>query len=119
MAEREKQKRDKEIETAKRKEEQKGAAIAASCGKRIESSIASIQKTWRLPGATNVPDAQAVPLREILTALTDLLREVQAVSTGAAAAGFTVPKLEKELADAAKRHQALFAAASKTYRVRS
>ena len=73
----------------------------------------------RLPGATNVPDAQKVPLREILAALTDLLLEVQAASTGAAAAGFTVPKLEKELTDAAKRHQALFAAASKTYRVRS
>ena len=70
----------------------------------------------RLPGATNVPDALQVPLCEILAALENLHQEVQVKSTGrATAAGFTVPEQEKELIKGAKRHQALFAVAAKTY----
>ena len=70
----------------------------------------------RLPGATNVPDALQVPLCEILAALENLHQEVQVKSTGrATAAGFTVPKQEKELMKGAKRHQALFAVAARTY----
>ena len=115
-AEKEKKKRDREIEAAQKKADQRGAAIATSSCKRIERSIASIQNTMRLPGSADVPDVQARPLSEILTKLMDLYREVQDVSSGrATAAGFTVPDMEKKLLDSAKRHQALFAAASKTY----
>ena len=102
---------------AQKKAEQKGAAIAASSCKRIESSIASIQKTFRLPGAADVPDAQTAPLCETLKSLMDLHLEVQDVSTGhAIARGFTVPKLEKTLTDSAKKYQTLFALAAKIYR---
>ena len=55
-------------------------------------------------------------VREILAALEHLHQEVQVASTGGATAvGFTVPALEKQLTEGAKRHQTLFAVAAKTY----
>ena len=78
--------------------------------------IASVQKTMRLPGATRIPQAQKVPLCEILAKLEALHHEVQLVSTGRAdATGFTVPEQERTLSESAKKHQALFAVAAKTY----
>ena len=105
-----------QAEWAKRKAQKKGIATATSSCKRIEILIASVQKTMRLPGATRIPEVQKTPLCDILSKLEVLHHEVQLVSTGRAdPIGFTVPEREKTLSEAAKKHQALFAVAAKTY----
>ena len=115
-AEKEQEKEARAAEQAEKKAHNKGTAIAKSSCKRIEAAISSIQKTMRLPGAAKIPDAQKNPLREILAALEALLLEVQPVATGRDfAAGFTAPQLEKTLLEKAKKHQALFVVAAKTY----
>ena len=68
-----------------------------------------------MAGAANVPDVQKAPLREVLAALEDSHQKVQVVSTGCGAVGYTVPSMERQLLEAAKRHQVLFAVAAKTY----
>ena len=115
-AEKEQEKEARAAEQAEKKAHNKGTAIAKSSCKRIEAAISSIQKTMRLPGAAKIPDAQKNPLREILAALEALLLEVQPVATGRDfAAGFTAPQQEKTLLEKAKKHQALFVVAAKTY----
>ena len=115
LNEKEVQKLAKRETNAEKQAQNKGTTIAKSCCKRLETMIASVQKTLRVPGAANVPEVQQVPLRELLASLETLHQDVQAVSTNREdAAGFTAPPLEKQLAEAAKKHQALFAVAAKT-----
>ena len=106
----------RQAQQAERKVEDKGKAVATSVCKKLESAVVSMQKTLRMPGSARVPAASKEPMAQLLAQLERTLADVQNVAQGfGTAAGFATPPDVPSLFKAAKRHQALFVVAVRTF----
>ena len=101
---------------AEKKINDKGQTAAGSVCKKLDTVIASIQKTVRSPGAPQVPAVSKAPLKRLLEQLGSMLTEAQKVAEGIEpGASFIIPEGFPIAIDAAKKHQALFVLSSRTY----
>ena len=107
---------NKQAESALNAANNKGQAAALSFCKKVDTIMASLQKSLRTPGAVQVPVASKAPMELLLVKFGDMLAEAQGAANGfELGANFSIPEKFASCLVESKKHQALFHLTARTY----
>lgn len=106
----------KQAESAANGANKKGQVAAIAFCKKVDTIISSLQKTLRLPGASQVPVASRVPVEALLVMFENMLIGAHGAANGfEPGAGFSAPANFATSLVNSKKHQTLFQVTARTY----